>query len=109
MPEHQPPKPRLIDVRHGTAPEDMVSQALQTKLDSALDHLALRYAQLPEQPQAEQETLQALKSFTRVLSDDELDWLAAAGPGVPGGSSGGCVANNPADLQNTGKPPQPKN
>ena len=63
--------------------ENHVGEALQLQLDKALDSLAQRYASQPLPPHAEEETLQALKTFMRALSDDELDWLAAAGPGVP--------------------------
>lgn len=57
------------------------TSSLDDLLDQSLDLLAKRYAQLPAQLGAEQQTLQALKPFTQSLSDDELDWLAAAGPG----------------------------
>ncbi len=63
--------------------ENHVGEALQLQLDNALNSLAQRYASQPIPAHAEEETLQALKTFTRALSDDELDWLAAAGPGVP--------------------------
>ena len=62
--------------------EKHVDEALQLQLDNALNSLAQRYASQPLPPHAEEETLQALKTFTRALTDDELDWLAAAGPGV---------------------------
>ena len=60
---------------------DAVPSPLEAQLDKSLDLLAKRYAQLPAQLAAEQKTLEALKLFTKSLSDDELDWLAAAGPG----------------------------
>ena len=70
---------------------------LDDLLDKSLDLLAKRYAQLPDQPGAEQKTLDALKPFTKSLSDDELDWLAAAGPGgVP-------PTVNPEDSTGRGK------
>ena len=54
--------------------------------------------------QAEKETLEALKTFTRALSDDELEWLAAAGPGMPGGPVAGSAPNQPVDPKTLGKP-----
>ena len=92
MNENRPPKPPLVDV-NGLAskpPNDdaAVSEAKLGRLDDALDALALRYALLPAQPQAEKKALEALKPITRALSDDELDWLAAAGPGGPGTQTG---------------------
>lgn len=104
MNENQPPKLPLVDILDGVRSEDAASEALQTEIDKALDHLAVRYAQLPEQADAEQKTLEALKTFTRALSDDELDWLAAAGPGVPGGLLGGVEPNDPVKPKAPGEP-----
>ncbi len=101
MNENQPLKPGLADARGVFSPKDAASEALQTQLDSALDRLALRYARLPAQAQAEQDTLEALKTFTRALSDDELEWLAAAGPGGP---MAGTAPNDPTDPKNLGRP-----
>ena len=64
---------------HGAV--DAARSKLEALLDQSLDLLAERYSQLPAQSAAEQKTLEALKPFTKSLSDDELDWLAAAGPG----------------------------
>ena len=73
------------------------TSSLDDLLDQSLDLLASRYAQLPAQPGAEQKALAALKPFTKSLSDDELDWLAAAGPG------GAPPAVDPADPTGRGK------
>ena len=70
---------------------------LDALLDKSLDLLAKRYAQLPAQPAAEQKALDALKPFTKSLSDDELDWLAAAG------LAGAPAAVNPEDPTGRGK------
>ena len=110
MNENRPPKPPLVDVNGlATPPKNpqsprnddfAVSEATLGRLDDALDALALRYALLPAQPQAEKKALEALKPFTRALSDDELDWLAAAGPGGPGMQTG---QDDPEDPANPGK------
>lgn len=76
---------------------DAASKRREDLLDKSLDLLASRYARLPVQPTAEQKTLDALKLFTKRLSDDELDWLAAAGPG------GTLPAFTPDDAAGRGK------
>lgn len=67
------------------------------RLDNALDALARHYARVPTDAQAEMKALEALKVFTQALSDDELDWLAAAGPGGPGTLIG---PDDPSDPKN---------
>ena len=81
---------------HGA--DDAAQTRLEALLDKSLDLLAERYAQLPAQPTEEQKTLEALKPFTKSLSDDELDWLAAAGPG-----GGAPLVTNSDDPAGRGK------
>lgn len=81
MKENQPLKPPPSDSK--TSDLTAASDAQLAQLDAALDLLAQCYARFPARPEAEQKTREALKPFTRALSDDELDWLAAAGPGTP--------------------------
>lgn len=104
MNENQPPQSPGVNTSGVFNADDKTSEALQRQLDKALDRLAQRYASQPASAQAEKETLEALKTFTRALSDDELEWLAAAGPGMPGGPVAGSAPNQPVDPKTLGKP-----
>ncbi len=66
-----------------SSPKDPAEK--MARLEELLDSIAKRYAQLPVPPEAVEKLAAKLAEDNRELTEEELDWLAAAGTGfVPG-------------------------